>query len=144
LFGRSGGLPSQVVSPARRLERESPTNSRGCSEEVEHGGVTPEVEEVLADSYVAGALALAGAEVCEAVLDGNPFAELGSALDSALARAEFNEEGVVGVDRDAALGRDRTLGPQRAGLARGRGKPRDGARDEPIETSWSGKNRSRR
>jgi hypothetical protein len=92
--------------------------------------MTPEVEEVLADPHVARALALAGAEVGEAVLDWNPLAELRPALDGALARAEFDEERLVGMDGNAARGRRGALRAPRARLAGGRREARDGARDE--------------
>jgi hypothetical protein len=65
-------------------------------------GGASEVEEVLANAYVASAMALASRDMCESVFDGGSLAECGAPGGRLLELSVLTLAGFVGGDGDAA------------------------------------------
>ena len=86
-------------------------------EVVDHGDAA-QIEQVLAGAAVAGAAALPVPDVGEGVLDLDAFAQFRAPVRGLLALAQLGEQGLVGMDGDAApVAAGGAALPQRAGRA---------------------------
>src|SRR5215204_1772405 len=90
-----------------------------------------QVEQVLTLAQVAGAVALPVADMCQAVLDGDPLAQLRPAFGGLLSFAQLDEQPLVRMDRDRTpLGVGGAVGAQRT-------RRTDGARE--LDSTAGGK-----
>ncbi len=64
-------------------------------------GASAQIEEILAQSQIAGTSSLPLTHMSQAMLDSYPFAQLGTSLRGLLALAQLDEQGFVRMDADA-------------------------------------------